>query len=81
MTRADKRYPTRATPDVLPIPRTRLDWYAHLRGEHDWPRGVLDGARVKGWQAWHRGEHKARKPHAKQPMHAGHLGHTHDGKL
>lgn len=49
----------------------------HLRGLHGVPAEVLDRHTPREWASWHGAEHRTRHPKAREPMHAGHLRHTH----
>lgn len=64
---------TPCTPE--PVGAEELE--AHLVGVHGFPPGVLSGEDPADWAVWHSGEHSTRHPASDEPVHIGHLGHTH----
>lgn len=57
------------------------DLRAHLIDHHAMPAEVLDASDPDDWPSWHAAEHSTRHPAKREPMHSGHLRHTHPDHL
>lgn len=66
--------------DVLPQPAP-ADLRSHLIDHHAMPAAVLDAHDSDDLPGWHRAEHATRHPAQREPMHSGHLRHTHPDRL
>ena len=65
--------------EIVTIPRATSNemLFKHLHEVHEMPTDVLNNHEPNEHEMWHEAEHKTREAVKGEPLHAGHLRHTH----